>query len=292
MQPKKVIVVFCHSRATLLENCIKSILSADNVNEWITVVVHQQGNYEVQEVIHKNLSNIDYLITFPPKYKKAICNINANRIIGTKFAFNTLQADYVLGIEEDTQISKDALFFVDSIYRKFHRHKAFRGINLGSMEYGESARSREYSKLRYGAHGQAGVLVNNSWKKIEKKKLLNFDLDDPGKAWDAEIELYLKSGFMITPNLSRSLDKGVGGTFSPKNSSDRYFVEMEKSWDSFNYKANSNYVLQQIKHSWRYDAVKYRRILSIFFLARESRLFRLINSQINVSRFLAKLFLR
>lgn len=286
----KIIVVFCHSRSKLLENCLKSIKDADAAAEWITVVVHQQGHYDVQEVINKNLSNIDYLITFPPKYEKAICNINANRIMGTKFAFKALQASYVLGLEEDTQISKDALFFIDSIYKKYHRHKSFRGINLGSMEYGENAKNNGFSLLRYGAHGQAGVLTRSSWKKIEKKKLLNFDLNDFEKAWDAEIEFYLKSGFMVTPNLSRSLDKGVGGTFSPKNSNDRYFIEMEKSWVSFNYQANSNYVLNQINHSWRYDAIRYRRLLSIFFMVRGSKLFRLINSQLKVSKFLVKLF--
>ena len=46
----------------------------------------------------------------------------------------------------------------------------------------------------------------------------------------SNIEFYLKSGFMVTPNLSRDLDFGWGGTHAPLDSMHPHYVKMRESW--------------------------------------------------------------
>ena len=268
MQSDRVIVVFCHSRAKLLDKCLKSIQSANVDSVWKILVVYQIGHNPVARVINKHIRMIDYLISLNSDFDFPLGNINKNRYIGTQFAFDTLGGKLVLGIEEDNIISTDSLKFIDCIYNKYKKFRAFRGINLGSIEQKSDATLSGYSILRFGIHGSAGVLTDRSWKYIKKKKLLNFDFQKVNDAWDARIEFYLKSGFMVTPNLSRNLDLGYGGTFAPASKNDPYFVKIGKSWVGNRNLLDLTYTHIQINHNWRFDSISYKPINNLFYFIR------------------------
>ncbi len=268
MQSDRVIVVFCHSRAKLLDKCLKSIQSANVDSVWKILVVYQIGDNPVARVINKHIRMIDYLISLNSDFDFPLGNINKNRYIGTQFAFDTLGGKLVLGIEEDNIISTDSLKFIDCIYNKYKKFRAFRGINLGSIEQKSDATLSGYSILRFGIHGSAGVLTDRSWKYIKKKKLLNFDFQKVNDAWDARIEFYLKSGFMVTPNLSRNLDLGYGGTFAPASKNDPYFVKIGKSWVGNRNLLDLTYTHIQINHNWRFDSISYKPINNLFYFIR------------------------
>jgi len=288
MVDKKIIVVFCHSRAELLSVCLSSLKNASGIESWNVVIVQQRGNPEVDKVIDEFEFLIGTTIIVKPNFELPLCNINFNRILGTRYAFETLHADYVLGIEEDTMVSGDALNFIDYAYNCYKRKKAFRGVNLGSMEYGENIATNGYSLLRYGLHGQAGVMTKNSWSYIRRNGLFEFEFSNSKIAWDAEIEFYLKSGFMITPNVSKSLDLGYGGTFSPKNKYDRYFVEMKKSWDNNNIATDIGYQKIQMRHKWRSDAIPYRKNETIIYFLRRNNFLNNLVSALGVKKIFTK----
>ena len=289
MLAKPVIVVFCHSRAAMLEKCLDSINSANKRQQWKLVLVHQIGSNSVQNVVNKNLSKVDILVTVKPNFDFPLGNINYNRILGTSICFDQLGADYLLAIEEDNLISKDALSFISFAYEEYKDNKYFRGVNLGSIEFGNSISKEGFSLLRSGLHGSAGVLTKQSWDTIKKKRLFRFDLSNKQKAWDSQIEFYLKTGFMVTPNRSRNLDLGAGGTFAPKSITDPYFKKITKSWYKSRSSARINYRRIQIKHSWRKDVIAFNRIHNIFYKLRTYTLVTKIIRSISLTNFIKQI---
>ena len=291
MTEQKVIVVFCHSRAKLLKQCLASVCKATGFSEWKLVVVHQKGYPDVEKVLEKYKNQINTLVSVEPCFNFALGNINYNRILGTKIGFELLRADYVLGIEEDNLISVDTLKFIEFAYEKYKKLASFRGINLGSVEHGKAVAKEGYSLLRFGLHGSAGVLTKKTWIDIKKRKLFEFDLRNPNFAWDAKIEFYLKTGFMVTPNLSRNLDLGYGGTFSPVSKMDPYFQGILKSWYSKKNKFDINYKRMQIHHSWREDSVRFKRIESVIYFSRSCSFLSTMSNSIGLTKLIKKLFI-
>lgn len=289
MLAKPVIVVFCHSRAAMLEKCLDSINSANKRQQWKLVLVHQIGFNSVQNVVNKNLSKVDILVTVKSNFDFPLGNINYNRILGTSICFDQLGADYLLAIEEDNLISKDALSFISFAYEEYKDNKYFRGVNLGSIEFGNSISKEGFSLLRSGLHGSAGVITKQSWDTIKKKRLFRFDLSNKQKAWDSQIEFYLKTGFMVTPNRSRNLDPGAGGTFAPKSITDPYFQKITKSWYKSRSSARINYRRIQIKHSWRKDVIAFNRIHNIFYKLRTYTLVTKIIRSISLTNFIKQI---
>jgi len=287
MKSKKIIVIFCHSRALLLDKCLSSVKKARGVGHWELVVIHQIGNKEVEKVLYKHKAIIHTVVSTKPEFREPLGNINYNRILGTKYAFELLNAEFVLGIEEDNLISKDSLLFIESIYESYKHDKAFRGINLGSVEHDKNISKAGYSLLRFGLHGSAGVLTRRTWNYIKKHRLWEFDLNNLCLPWDAQIEFYLKSGYMVTPNITRNLDLGYDGTFAP-SAKDKYFISIKKSWHNNIYSEDIIFERIQVKHNWRSDAVAYRKRHSIFYILRRQHIF----SELTKFLFLKKIISR
>jgi hypothetical protein len=291
MTPQKIIVVFCHSRAELLNLCLSSIVNASGFNGWNLVIVHQKGFTDVETILRNYNQFIHTLISVEPSFNFPLGNINYNRILGTKIGFDILGADYLLGIEEDNLISLDALSFIDFAYKKYQKSNSFRGINLGSIEFGNTITPAGYSLLRFGLHGSAGVLTKKTWCDIKAKKLLDFDLNNPNFAWDARIEFYLKTGFMVTPNLSRNLDLGYGGTFAPANKTDPYFYAIRKSWVNNKKKLNYEYAKIQVIHGWRSDAVEFKRIHSFIYFIKSKDFLSRFSNHLGITKLIKKLII-
>jgi len=287
----KFIVVFCHSRARELDKCLTSLRNARGFSSWKLIVVQQYGNHKVDRILSKHRCITDTSIGIKPRFNSVLGNINNNRILGTSIAFKEFNADCVLGIEEDNQISADALEFIDFISETYKNKPNFRGINLGSIEYGKHLSGSGYSLLRSGVHGSAGFLTRKTWLALEKKGLLDFDFNDPEKPWDAMIEFYLKSGFMVTPNLSRNLDVGYGGAFSPKQPNHPYFISIRKSWTQSNKDGNAIYRHIQISHNFKKDFVAYKAIFNLLYVARTNKTITVIGKKFGINRIFSKLLI-
>jgi len=262
---KFVVVVFCHSRDALLNACLRSISSAEAFENWDLVVVHQEGSLSIQKVLDSVSTDISYLLKFKPVGEKPLENINFSRVIGTDFAFRTLGAEIVLGIEEDTLISRDALKFIELAHELHNEDRNFRGVNLASFHPYSDTEINGYSKLRFGLVGQAGAINRKSWKELDFPQLLTLRNSEE---WASHIEGYLKTGFMVHPVLSRMLDQGWGGTSDPNSlSTNSYFTRIRQSFVNYADTCGSLTESEEIL-LWREDAIPFKLWQNPYFYFR------------------------
>ena len=264
----KTVVIFSYSRADLLKDCIESVLTATDSSNWKKILVWQQGKKDVEEIVNKNKNFFDLTIITNGLEKTTLGNINFNRALGTSTAFNMFNSELVLGLEEDTVLSKDALVFCEFAINKFGRNRFFRGINLGSVEPRDPELENSFSLIRYACVSQASAITSKTWKKIKLNNLLK-EIDKEG--WDSRYERVTKTGFMVTPNNSRSLDRGWGGSHAPNNPEHKSFVGQRLSFVD-NYENKGNWQLKQIKHNMRYDSIEFKVRHQLLFRVRYTRL--------------------
>jgi hypothetical protein len=265
---KKSVVIFANSRSELLISCIESVLNSHGSESWKKIIVLQLGYQDVENVVTKYEQHFDLILRLKKQFEITLGNINQNRIIGTSLCFDLLDSDVVLGIEEDTTIGYDSLHFINQMCEHYNSDKAFRGVNLGSFEPNTEENRYTYSILRYGLHGQAGALTRKTWERFSVPELLE-DICDIG--WDSRIESYLKTGFLATPNSSRLLDQGWGGTHQPTDPNSPYFANQRSSWVGTDPLPIHQFTRKNIVHSWRKDARNYKKYESFIYRAKDNK---------------------
>lgn len=267
MIPSGAIVILAHSRADLLRECIDSILAAEKSVDWKKLLVLQRGFVEVEQVVDEYLNSLDMVIYVNSNQASTLGNINHNRLLGMNVAFDSFRADFVLGVEEDTVIANDSLEFCKWAVHQYQGVKSFKGVNLGSIETPSNLHSGTYSLLRFGLQGQAGLITKRTWSRIDFSKLYS-EIDSI--PWDYFVEFELKRGFMVTPNYSKSLDRGwQGGSFADNNQFDPHYIKMGESWELGQAKQSRNFERLDIRHSWKLDSILFRKRESILFEIRQ-----------------------
>lgn len=253
------VLVNAFARTTELYACLSSVLEATKVLTDARLVIHQSGIDDSMAVSDQFRNDFDVRYVKPASANALKC-INTNRILGLEILFSEMKVDAVLAVEDDIEISKDSGNFCQFIFDRYYADDNFRGINLGSrIPRSNIARQlNTYSLLRYGLHGQAGLIPKRTWQYIRKKGLGL----EPLSGFDAQIEAYLKTGFMVTPNFSRYLDRGFDlfATHATRDSTSRSITTIEESYvGRFYYPDNPQYELSQSNHmSWRSDAITYK----------------------------------
>lgn len=256
---KNAVVLATYSRTNLLQESIESVINAACRSEIHFVVVLQKGNYQTEEIVRSFEKHIDTLIIVDGKNKSPIENINYNRIIAYNYCFDNLNSEWVLGIEDDTCISPDAIRFATQMMNEFRNQSRFRGVNLGSKI--AVASEQGYSKFRYGVMGQGSVISCSTWRRIKKSRRFALLQTEP---LDAIMEHYIKTGFTVIPNRSRIIDRGWDGTHMRSHPNDPHFDLMRKSWLSSIPNVNI-YTYQQMDPNWRADQQIYRRRNDLWF---------------------------
>lgn len=281
---KPGIVIKTYNRPDLLEKCLISIFKCYGI-EWAKiVVVRQKGNNEVERVLEKYKERFASYLETDAIGDSVDAYITNNMMLGYQIAFEFWKADYVISIEEDVVVSRDAIHFVDSIFKQFANKPRFRGVNLGSRLPYSSDNLSTYSLLRFGIHGPAGMITCKTWKRIKVKRVLSND----SIIFDAQLEFELKSGFMVTPNCSRFEDFGVssartGETHFNQRTSDydevsNYFAELRESFVGLN-ALPSNYYRDDIEPQWRRDCQLYDSRLN-FIYDLKAKFYPLLNTKL------------
>lgn len=253
------IVVSCFSRADLLDTCLKSITTAEEFELFNLIVVHQVGHQAVSEVLEKYKNEIDFKLEVNSQLPTPLANINWNRMVSYQIAFESLNSEFALGIEEDVEISSDALDFAIWAHQNYKDKKDYRGVNLGSIA--KNGDSSNYNLLRYGLHGQAGTITKETWHSLPhrllKKRLLSHPLD-------GMFESYLKTGFMVTPVRSKYVDRGWGGTHAPSDPSHKHYANV---LDSFLSGTTLKYLESAYSPTpnWRTDCRIYQKRLNFIY---------------------------
>jgi hypothetical protein len=260
------VLVNAFARTTELYECLSSVLAATQKVTDTRLIIHQEGIDESMKVTNQFRNSFDVKFVIPASNNALDC-INRNRILGLEILFDEVKVDAVLGIEDDVEISKDSGEFCKSILEQYYGDRNFRGINLGSRN-AKSDNLEElntFSLIRYGLHGQAGLITRQTWRYIREKKLGVKSTS----GFDAQIEGYLKTGFMATSNYSRYLDRGydLHATHANRNPNDISFLGIAESYVGRNFVPKCHvYTLNQLNHlSWRSDAKAYIPIENLAF---------------------------
>lgn len=262
------ISIITHNRPELLQKSIESVLYAVKGRDVPIYVIWQQPDdstiESTRQVIDKYIDHFKRIEIQQKKYSIPEDNIDAARLKALEIAFLDPSIKYAVVIEDDVCLADDAFDFIESVIAKHGTKIAFRGVNFGSKEVKGSANG--YSKNRYGIHGPASVISRKTWK---NSGLANFGEKSLPRTWDGYIEPYLKTGFMVTPNLSRYIDFGAGGTHSKLSNKD-YFNGLQNSFEvlSKSEKTASEYFHEQILHTWRFDSKAYFPFSNPYYLFR------------------------
>lgn len=260
----KSIVIICYSRPELLINCIERVLRAKGNEEFSKIIIQQTGNIEVTKVVEKYRAQFDQVIQVD-RNGMATENISRNRYLAYQVSFEQLQSDYSIVLEDDVEISEDALVFADEMYVKYGEKKNFRAVNLGSGVKFEEANRFTFSRVRYALHGPASMIPRSSWNLISAKGIER--LVSKG-IFDGVIECLIKTGFVIMPNVSRYKDFGYIGTHSDEGNQSDYFSKLRESSAPGLPLATKEFSESFIDQNWRSDCVRYRPYAQLHYSIR------------------------
>ena len=245
------ICIATYSRAEDLDRCIANIVAARNGRNIPLIVVHQRGFDSVSQVVAKWESEIQVLVQSETQGRTALENINLNSLLGREVAFTWLRADWCLGVEDDVQISSDAIDFVLEMHKRHSSNPFFRGVNLGSKLKFDESKNGFYSLVRFGIHGQASMITRKTWRHFNVNKLRK---KSNVSGLDAMMEHYIKTGFMCTPRNSRYLDNGWNGTHSSPDPNDKHYLRIRESYFDGRNASPERYELRKFDSQWRSDS--------------------------------------
>ena len=250
-----VVVLTAYSRPQILEQCLISLYAADDSTATRKVLVLQPGNDEVERLINARVDDSTLLIRSPANGSTPTQRMMSQFWRGIEVALGEPGCDWIMSLEEDSVISQDALVFIDEMHARYGNDRHFRGVNLGSVECNESLRGT-YSLLRYGLAGNAGVLPRRHWARarlVAGRGRLRYE------PFDCHVEPFLKTGFMVTPNLSKVMNYGwVGGTHVTDEPSVReHFERLQRSWSLAD--TSRPYRRIDVPHAWRHDSVPFSK---------------------------------
>ena len=259
---KGAILILTHSRAGMLEELLENVELLEGRINLPLIVVRQLGDESVGKVIATKRSKINMLIELDGSAPSVAQNISANRVAGYSAAFDTYKIDWVLAIEDDVLLARDTLTFISHVYEKYKKNRNFRGINLGSkLKVSELTRD-SFCLIRFGIYGQGSVITEKTWQQLKKFNLIESALKTH---WDSAFEFFIKTGFMVSPNNSRYIDRGINGTHMGSPDTDSYFSDVANSFVGFETNSNINYFKRDLGYWWRGDLKRYNFYENLFY---------------------------
>jgi hypothetical protein len=251
-----VVVLLAYSRPALLSRCLDSLFESRDSEKTCKVLVLQPGEQEVEDLILSRASRSTVIVRSHAFGSTPTQRMMSQLWLGIDVALAQPGRDWIMTLEEDSIISEDALFFVDEMHKRYRHHSRFRGVNLGSVETDETLRGT-YSLIRYGYMGHAGALPRRHWVTARYALAKGRRRYEP---FDCLAEPALKTGFMATPNLTKSMNFGwIDGTHVTNEPAVlSHFDAMRESWELGD--CTSPYTRRDVPHSWRADAIPFRTL--------------------------------
>lgn len=253
---KGVINLQTYSRPHLLEKCLNSIYSMERQELYSKVIVLQIGDHRVEDLVYSFADDSTRILRVDGSGKSPLQNMNINRWSALDYAFRFPNIEWVLSIEEDVEVAREAIIFIEQVYQSFKDNRKFRGINLGSRMY-DADLIDTFSLQRYGIHGCGSVMTKRMWRmaqmNLTKYTLKNFALD-------GTLEAIAKTGFMVNPNVTLYLDHGWdSGTHNRHTGKELHYEENLRSWNLRKSKFTFQFREKSIPIRWRQDCVPYEK---------------------------------
>jgi hypothetical protein len=260
--PTKSIVITTFNRLEEFSACLEHLRRCSKLSEFNLIIVYHkeysQSLAKINEFDHK----FKYVFAVDGSGKTAIQNMNHNRIVAMRFAFEDLNSKYVVAIEDDVLLGYDALTFSDVLIKRYCKDKNFRSVNLGYRQSKDSVELNTYGIFRYGLFGQGAAISKNVWNRVNHLNLL---ADSDRIGFDSLVEAFWKTGFIIVPYASRYIDIGFNGTHAPKDSQDSYYSELQDSWVGIAPFLINDYKYVRAKYLWREDCVNYKKSHNLLY---------------------------
>lgn len=176
-------------------------------NSYEVVVVIQSGNPAVRGIIESMLLNPKIISTQYELGSSARKCINSNMFTGLMYCFRELQSDFVVVIEDDILIATDFLVFCEKMFHTHADDSRFRAVNgfsnIAPSRF-EKMIEHGYVRSNYGV-GWGWAISRDTFERV--KLLWNGDEDEH---WDSYIEPVMRTGYVVNPILSRTLNIGFG----------------------------------------------------------------------------------
>ena len=263
IENRGVVLILAYSRPDLLDELFESVCQLTDVDKVSIVVVRQIGVDSVGKTIGKWKPLIEVLVETDGSASTAAENISRNRLAGYAVSFDSLGADWVLTVEDDVLLASDTVLFTMHIFEKYNSNRNFRAINLGSRLRKSELGNSTYCLTRFGIVGQASVLTRATWQKMRRLGVIEFARSGH---WDSAMEAYTKTGFCVSPNNSRYVDRGwTGATHMSSNPEDDYYKDISASFVDHDMAPEVCYKRMDLGYSWRADLKKYRSWENLYF---------------------------
>jgi len=222
------IFILTYERTWHLTKTIKSLEKAQGLKDFNILFLVQGKNEEILTICHDFKVNRKSIYTVnPPDEWESFKKINANMRTGLKISFEILKSPWVVILEEDIEIAPDALDFFRLCEEQFGEVENYRATNSFSrMIFKESGfGNQNYVRLNFGV-GWGWALNDRNYKAISEI-WTGFE----NEHWDGLLEPYFRTGFVVNPWLSRSLNRGLDGSGANTGIQDKLFYEIRKSFE-------------------------------------------------------------
>lgn len=251
-----VIVVLAHKRIGHLRACLEAISVASERDNFLLAVVVDEGTREIREFVSSSRPDVSIRLE-PEDGSPARARIMHSLKHGLSWAFDVAGADYAIVIEDDILISKDFFVFIKACFQRYSNRPFFRAVNgfgLSRQSAGVPGNEVEVARLNYGV-GWGWAIPRRTYKKILPLLRLNGDYH----VWDALIEPYLRTGYVVNPRTSKIQNIGFDMTATHTNqSADTSFgQELEASFLSGSPVEGDKMALREssLGFRWRQDAI-------------------------------------
>tara|TARA_A100001015_G_scaffold296083_1_gene375855 strand:+ start:2041 stop:2946 length:906 start_codon:yes stop_codon:yes gene_type:complete len=255
----KSIILLCYNRPKKVKECLNALKSAYSIESYELIVSQQIDSSKETQDVTDLISSINWIKVhhrlYKPKKEDSISTkITSNKYNGFSYAFETLQSDFCIFIEDDSVIGFDFLYFCEIMITKYQNDPFFRAVCSFSIESKSDSNLYTYSKFRFGI-GQAYGITRKHWFSIfkpswPKKKNILFDV---------HIETTIKTGYIILPAASRLKDIGIGPDASFAVSSKNDYVNKNiKSFVGTSSFEIKDYIFdKKLPFHWRQDCIHF-----------------------------------
>lgn len=258
------IVVFAHKRTDVLRVVLGALARCSGFDEHRLVVVIDGGSPEVEKIVRDNTSPDVLVITAPEPEKPALGRMNRAFRGGLNMAFDYLAAPFTIVLDDDVIVSKDFLTFHARVHAEYGAEKRFRGVNAFSPLSRKDDAFLSNSSITHINYGYSwGWSINRRAYERIKKVFAIEGLED--SAPDALAEMYLRTGYMVNPALSRVYSMGFDSSATHTNDRQAHLtgVVLERSFKDHQESSplgEEPFLLSEARFVWGKECVNLLRL--------------------------------
>lgn len=218
----------------------------------LTVIVHT-GREDIRSIVEsKNFKNCQILLMERRQFDSTERAINSNVYTGLSKTFENPLIDFVTVLEDDIVVRSDFLNFNHQVIINESTNKNFKGINGFSGAVHQSQHDSEYGRFTYG-FGWGWTITRRTWNELQQIWKGTEDAH-----WDAQIEPFVRKGYVVMPRNSRIRNIGDDILASHTSPTDPAFTKLLLSYGSDKQHIKvSDFRLARFALNWRKDALPF-----------------------------------